>query len=84
MGIGQLVMMPLFFASSALYPALDHAGVASVVARANPLAYEVHGMRQLLLGIASGGTLWLDFAVGGLFLTITAGIAAKAYPRAIL
>ncbi len=29
MGIGQLILMPLFFASSALYPARDHAGVAS-------------------------------------------------------
>jgi hypothetical protein len=35
-----------------------------VVAHVNPLTYEVHGMRQLLLGISAGGTLWLDFVVG--------------------
>ncbi len=84
MGIGQLVMMPLFFASSALYPLSIMPQWLRIVARVNPLTYEVHGMRQLLLGISSGGTLWLDFAVGSLFLTITAGIAAKTYPRAIL
>ena len=37
-----------------------------------------------MLGISTGGTLWLDFVVGALFLSVMAGIAAKAYPRAIL
>jgi len=84
MGIGQLVMMPLVFASSALYPLSIMPRWLRIVARVNPLTYEVHGMRQLLIGISAGGTLWLDFAVGGLFLTLAAGIAAKTYPRAIL
>jgi ABC-2 type transport system permease protein len=84
MGIGQLVMMPLFFASSALYPLAIMPGWLRIVARGNPLTYEVHGMRQLLLGISSGGTLWIDFAVGAVFLTLAAGIAARTYPRAIL
>ena len=84
MGIGQLVMMPLFFASSALYPLAIMPEWLRVVARINPLTYEVHGMRQLLVGISAGGTLWLDFVVGGVFLAVAAGIAAKTYPRAIL
>jgi ABC-2 type transport system permease protein len=84
MGIGQLVMMPLFFASSALYPLAIMPGWLQVVAHVNPLTYEVHGMRQLLLGISTGGTLWIDFAVGVLFLTAAASLAAKMYPRAIL
>ena len=84
MGIGQLVMMPLFFASSALYPLSIMPGWLRIVARVNPLTYEVHGMRQLLIGISTGGTLWLDFLVGAFFLTAMATIAAKAYPRAIL
>ena len=41
-------------------------------------------MRQLMLGISTGGTLWIDFAVGVFFLSAMAGIAAKVYPRAIL
>jgi ABC-2 type transport system permease protein len=84
MGIGQLVMMPLFFASSALYPLAIMPGWLQALARVNPLTYEVHGMRQLLLGISTGGTLWIDFVVGVLFLTVAASLAAKMYPRAIL
>jgi len=84
MGIGQLVMMPLFFASSALYPLAIMPQWLRVVAHANPLSYEVHGMRQLLLGISAGGALWLDFVVAFGFLAATALTAAKTYPRAIL
>jgi ABC-2 type transport system permease protein len=67
-----------------LYPLAITPGWLQVVARVNPLTYEVHGMRQLLLGISAGGTLWIDFAVGVLFLTLAASLAAKMYPRAIL
>ena len=45
-GIGQLVMMPLFFASSALYPLSIMPGWLQALARVNPLTYEVHGMRD--------------------------------------
>jgi ABC-2 type transport system permease protein len=84
MGIGQLVVMPLFFASSALYPLSIMPAWLRIVAHANPLSYEVHGMRRLLLGISAGGTLWIDFAVAVGFLAAMALIAAKLYPRAIL
>jgi len=84
MGIGQLVVMPLFFASSALYPLAIMPAWLRVLAHANPLSYEVHGMRDLLLGISAGGWLWLDFAVMSSFLVVTAVVAAKTYPRAIL
>ena len=84
MGIGQLVVMPLFFASSALYPLSIMPGWLQVVAHANPLTYEVQGMRHLLLGISGGGALWLDFTVVAAFLVAAALVAAKTYPRAIL
>ena len=84
MGIGQLVVMPLFFASSALYPLAIMPVWLRVVAHANPLSYEVHGMRDLLLGISAGGILWLDFTVVAGFLVVSAVVAAKTYPRAIL
>jgi hypothetical protein len=38
-------------------------GRLQVVAHANPLSYEVHGMRELLLCVSTGGWLWLDFLV---------------------
>ena len=84
MGIGQMVTMPLFFASSALYPLSIMPAWLRVIAHGNPLTYEVHGMRDLLLGISSGGTLWLDFVVVAAFLVVFAGVAAKMYPRAIV
>jgi len=84
MGIGQLVMMPLFFASSALYPIAIMPGWLQAIARGNPLTYEVHGMRDELLGISSGGTLWLDFVVVAAFVLAMSLLAAKVYPRAIL
>jgi ABC-2 type transport system permease protein len=84
MGIGQLVVMPIFFASSALYPLALMPAWLRAVAHANPLTYEVHGMRQLLLGVSAGGTLWVDFVVAIGFLVAMAVIAAKTYPRAIL
>ena len=83
MGIGQLVVMPLFFASSALYPLAIMPAWLRTIAHANPLSYEVHGTRALLLGLP-GGLLWLDFTVMICFLLVTAIVAAKTYPRAIL
>jgi ABC-2 type transport system permease protein len=84
MGIGQMIAMPLFFASSALYPIALMPVWLRWFARINPLTYEVHGMRELLLGIGTGGTLWVDFAVTFGFCALFAGLAARLYPRAIL
>ena len=84
MGIGQLVMMPLFFASSALYPLAIMPFWLRIVARGNPLTYEVNGMRHLLVGIPAGGILWVDFAVCIAFFGTAAAVAARTYPRAIL
>jgi ABC-2 type transport system permease protein len=79
-----MVMMPLFFASSALYPLAIMPAWLRVVAHGNPLTYEVHGMRDLLLGIHTGGQLWADFLFVGTFTVIAALVAARTYPRAIL
>jgi ABC-2 type transport system permease protein len=84
MGIGQLVTMPLFFASSALYPLSVMPGWLHVLARVNPLTYEVQGMRECLLGIGAGGELWLDFVVVAGFLAAMSAAATRLYPRAIL
>ncbi len=84
MGIGQLIMMPLFFASSALYPLSLMPGWLHVVARVNPLTYEVQALRQMLVGVGGAGELWLDFlVVAGFFGVMLVG-ATRAYPKAIL
>jgi ABC-2 type transport system permease protein len=77
MGIGQAIMMPLFFASNALYPVTAMPGWLQVVSRVNPLSYEVSALRGLLLGTPT--TLWLDFLV----LVVTA-VAAIATASALL
>ena len=84
MGIGQLVAMPLFFVSSALYPLALLPFWLRAVARVNPLTYEVEGMRRMLLSLPVGDALWVDFAVTIAFLAVFAGLAARLYPRAIL
>lgn len=81
MGIGQLIMMPLFFASSALYPLSVMPGWLHVIARVNPLTYEVQGLRQMLVG---AGEVWLDFLVVAGFLLVMLTAATRAYPKAIL
>ena len=84
MGIGQLIMMPLFFASSALYPLAVMPGWLRAIARANPLTYEVQGLRQMLVGVGGAGMVWLDFLVVGAFFAVMLLVATRAYPRAIL
>jgi ABC-2 type transport system permease protein len=84
MGIGQLITMPLFFASSALYPLSIMPGWLHVLARVNPLTYEVQGLRQMLLGVGGHGELLLDFAVVAGFFVAMVAAATRAYPRAIL
>jgi ABC-2 type transport system permease protein len=74
MGIGQAIMMPLFFASNALYPVTAMPGWLQAVSRVNPLSYEVSALRGLLLGTPT--TLWLDFLV--LILTAAASIVTAS------
>jgi ABC-2 type transport system permease protein len=79
MGIGQAITMPLFFSSSALYPASIMPGWLQVISRVNPLTYEVEALRGLLIGTAT--TLWLDVVVlaGATIVSITC--AALLLPR---
>jgi ABC-2 type transport system permease protein len=84
MGIGQLIMMPLFFASSALYPIAVMPVWLRAIARANPLTYEVQGLRQMLVGVGGRGVVWLDFLVVGAFFAAMLAAATRAYPKAIL
>jgi hypothetical protein len=45
MGIGQAITMPLFFASSGLYPIALMPGWLQAISRVNPLSYEVAALR---------------------------------------
>jgi ABC-2 type transport system permease protein len=74
MGIGQAIMMPLFFASNALYPVDLMPGWLQVLNHVNPLSYEVDALRGLLLGTPAA--LVLDFGV--LVGTAVLGIAVAS------
>ena len=50
MGFGQLMTMPLFFASNALYPVTIMPQWLKDLSRVNPLSYEVDALRGLLVG----------------------------------
>jgi ABC-2 type transport system permease protein len=84
MGIGQVLTMPLFFASNAIYPIDQMPGWLQVVARLNPLSYLVDALRGLMvLGGANANPLGLDFLV---VLAVTAALVflgARLYPNVI-
>jgi ABC-2 type transport system permease protein len=50
MTIGQVIAMPLFFASNALYPVNMMPPWLRVFSTVNPLSYEVNALRALLIG----------------------------------
>ncbi|MFI5735399.1 ABC transporter permease [Kribbella sp. NPDC051587] len=74
MGIGQAITMPLFFASSALYPIDIMPGWLKVLSHVNPLTYEVGALRGLLIGQPTN--YLLDFGV--LIVAAVAGIIAAS------
>ena len=82
MGIGQVLTMPLFFASNAIYPIAIMPTWLQVIAVCNPLTYEVYALRSLML---AGGTitsgLIVDFAVMLVTAIVLVIIGAKLYPR---
>jgi ABC-2 type transport system permease protein len=74
MGIGQMITMPLFFASNALYPVAVMPAWLKAISLVNPLTYEVDALRGLLIGTPSH--LPLDFAV--LTVAVVAGITTAS------
>jgi ABC-2 type transport system permease protein len=82
MGIGQVLTMPMFFASSAIYPISMMPHWLQVVAHGNPLTYEVDGLRTMMLsgGVSQYG-LGMDFAVVVGVMLVMVAIGARLYPR---
>jgi len=74
MGIGQMMTMPLFFASNALYPVKIMPGWLQALSKVNPLSYEVDALRGVLIGTPAH--LGLDFAV--LILAVMVGVTTAA------
>jgi ABC-2 type transport system permease protein len=83
-GMGQLITMPLFFASNALYPISLMPGWVAVIAHLNPLSYMVDGLRTLMVvGGASTLGLPLDFGVLLVANMLIVSLAARLYPNLV-
>lgn len=82
LGIGQVMTMPLFFASNAIYPLTLMPAWLRALASINPLTYEVDALRALMVrGGSSVLGLGFDFAVLLAAMTGLIAIAARLYPR---
>jgi ABC-2 type transport system permease protein len=81
MGIGQILTMPLFFASNAIYPISIMPDWLKVIAHINPLTYEVDALRAMML---VGGTsiygIPFDFTALVFSTVILVIVGAKLYP----
>jgi ABC-2 type transport system permease protein len=85
MGIGQVLTMPLFFASNAIYPTAIMPEWLKWIAHVNPLTYEVDGLRALML--AHGRSvlgLAPDFAVLAATLVVLVLVCGRMYPRIVV
>ena len=81
MGIGQLLTMPMFFASNAIYPLNIMPSWLQVIAQINPLTYLIDALRGLV--ITGGENIYgygVDFAVMLAVFAILLFIAVRLYP----
>ena len=81
MGIGQVLTMPLFFASSALYPVQLMPGWLQALAAVNPLTYLVDALRgSMIVGGTRVHALGTSFGVMLLVFAVLLALASKLYP----
>ena len=82
MGIGQLLTMPMFFASNAIYPLEIMPQWLRIIAQINPLTYLIDALRGLMI---SGGEVvhgyLVDFAVMLAVFLVLLCIAVRLYPK---
>ncbi len=81
-GIGQLLTMPLFFASNAIYPISLMPGWLQVISHINPLTYQVDALRGTMLvhGVCTYG-LVLDLTILLFAVVVLTVIGGRLYPR---
>jgi ABC-2 type transport system permease protein len=84
MGVNQLLIMPLFFGSNAIYPLEIMPPWLHRISAMNPLTYMVDALRTVML---SGGHsvygLGFDLLVQAVLLIVLLGVATKLYPKVI-
>ena len=84
MGIGQVLTLPLFFASNAIYPLSLMPNWLRAVSRLNPLSYQVDALRTLMImGSSTGFGLGKDFLMQFVALAVLVAVATKLYPTIV-
>lgn len=83
LGIGQLITLPLFFASNALYSVSLMPGWLAALAHANPLTYQVEMLRRFLVGVGPD-RLVVDTAVLVAGTALAVAAATRTYPRRVM
>lgn len=83
MGVGQVITMPLFFASNAIYPIAIMPHWLQWVARFNPLTYVVNLLRGFLVtGSAAGAPTAFAILIGA--LVVAQILAARSYASVVV
>jgi len=84
MGIGQVLTMPLFFASNAIYPITLMPSWLQILARVNPLTYEVDALRALMLSgwVSTFGIGW-DIVILAITTAVLVWIGTLLYPAVV-
>jgi ABC-2 type transport system permease protein len=84
MGIGQVLTMPLFFASNAIYPIAIMPAWLQAIALVNPLTYLVDALRTMMIqGGESVFGLGLDFGVLIAITTAFILLGSRLYPKIV-
>lgn len=83
LGIGQLMSLPLFFASNAIYPIAIMPRWLQIVATINPLTYMVDGLRDLMVNGTTTG-LGIDILILAVVAFVISLISAYLYPKVLV
>ena len=85
MGIGQVLTMPMFFASNAIYPIEVMPHWLQIVSKGNPLTYVVDALRTLMIRGGSGTfDLGTDFAIMFAWTVFLVFLGGKLYPKVVI
>lgn len=84
MGIGQLITMPVFFASNAIYPIALMPDWLKTISTFNPLTYQVDALRALMInGAHSQFGIFHDFAILFIITAALVILASRLYSRMV-
>lgn len=83
MGIGQVITLPLFFASNAIYPIAIMPSWLQFIAKINPLSYMVDGLRALIIG-GNYVSLPQDIIVLAATTILISLVSTYMYPKVVI